>query len=405
LIGWGFFWLDADYLLEQFLPALVVRHFGPMGLSSYAIAVVTGQGGQILYKSESSLTPEALASVDATTPLFIPPSSADPEPFGPALRSPQPGAARPDFEPDRAGFSNPANGPPTLMNTRSDAWQLVARHQSGSIELAVSAARRRNLIIGFGVLFLLGSSIVVLIVAAERARALAKRQMEFVAGVSHELRTPLSVIQSAGFNLAKGLVEDSNRVRQYGTTIQTEGRRLSDMIEQMLSYAGIQSGRNQYDLRPIQIAEVIERALAEYLPVLNEAGWEVEKEIEEHLPPVSADAPTLESVVKNLIHNALKYASTGKWLRLSACATRGMKNNEVQITVADRGLGIDPADLPHIFEPFYRGQKIVASAVPGAGLGLSLVRRHIQAHRGRVTVKSSPREGTTVTLHLPALSD
>jgi signal transduction histidine kinase len=405
LIGWCFLELDADYILTQLLPALAVRHFGMTSLSSYRIAVVTGDGQRILYTSDPSLTTEDLASVDATMPLFIPRprgGPGPPNPGGPGLMD-----HRPDRGPDRAGGppfglggENPPNGP-LAFNLRINTWHLVARHQSGSIEAVVSASRRRNLIIGFGILFLLGSSIVALLVAAERSRTLAKRQMEFVAGVSHELRTPLSVIQSAGFNLARGLVEDSSRVRQYGTAIQTEGRRLSDMIEQMLSYAGIQSGRKQYDLRPIQVLEVIECALSEYASAFREAGWEVEKEVEEDLPPVLGEASALESAVKNLLHNALKYAPTGKWLRVSARANRSRKKTEIEVTVEDHGPGIDPSDLPHLFEPFYRGQKIVASAVPGAGLGLSLVRRHIQAHRGRVTVNSSPGKGTAVTLHLP----
>jgi len=121
------------------------------------------------------------------------------------------------------------------------------------------------------------------------------------------------------------------------------------------------------------------------------------------LPPVLADAQALESAIKNLLHNALKYAAQGKHLTVSAHAAPNGKRKEVQLTVADRGPGIDPADLPHVFDPFYRGKKVWDSSVPGTGLGLSLVERHVQAHGGRITVETSPGQGTAFTLHLPAL--
>ncbi|MBI3951534.1 MAG: sensor histidine kinase [Acidobacteria bacterium] len=108
--------------------------------------------------------------------------------------------------------------------------------------------------------------------------------------------------------------------------------------------------------------------------------------------------------MKNLLQNALKYASDGQWLRISARAEPNRKKAEVLVAVEDRGPGIDPVDLPHIFDPFYRGQNVVASSIPGAGLGLSLLMRHLQAHGGRVTVKTSPGQGAAFTLHLPAFS-
>jgi signal transduction histidine kinase len=378
LDGWCLLELDPAFIQNQFLPALVQRHFGGAGLSGYRLAVVTEDASQVLYQSDPGLTLDALASADATTTLFNPPA-----PFGP-------------------GSQWPGRG----MEGRSgaNAWRLVAKHEAGSIDAVVDRARRRNLAIGFGVLLLLGLSMGLLVLVAERARALAKRQMEFVAGVSHELRTPLAVIQSAGFNLARGVVGDARRVQQYGTTIQTEGRRLSDMIEQMLSFAGIQSGRKHYEFQPTQMSEIIDRSLAEYAAALDEAGWQVERQIEERLPPVLADAQALESALKNLVHNALKYAAEGRWLRLSARLARNGKKPEVEVTVEDRGPGIDPEDVAHIFDPFYRGQKVVASSIPGAGLGLSLLQRHVQAHGGRVTVKTRPGEGTAFTLHLPARS-
>lgn len=387
LVGWCFLELDLDFLQQHFLPALVERHFGGPGMSGYRLAVITGSPRRVLYRTDPKLTAAALSSVDATLTLFSARSRS-----GPAFRL----------------FGGPA--PATLADAQevdsnsADTWLLVAKHESGSLDSAIDAERRRNLAVGFGVLLLLAGSMSLLVLTTQRARALARRQMEFVAGITHELRTPLAVIQSAGFNLSKGLVEDSDRTQQYGTMIQKESRRLSDMIEQILSYAGIQSGRRQYEFKPTQIPELVTRALAAYSAAFQEAGWQVQTHIGENLPPVLADAQSLESTIKNLFANALRYASQGKWLRISVQATRSQKETEVQVTVEDRGPGIDPGDLPHIFDPFYRGQKLVGSSIPGAGLGLSLVHRHLKAHGGRVTFKTSQGKGAAFTLHLPALS-
>ena len=377
--GWCLLELDRDYLLKQFLPSLITRNFSAPEMASYQVAIVTGQPRRLLYQSAPQLNAQMLSAVDATILLFSPQI-----PPGPGLRNPM----RPVGAP-----------PPPEPISPAHTWQIVAKHEAGSIAAVINAQRRRNLIIAFGMLLLLAGSALSLVWATQRTRALAQRQMEFVAGVSHELRTPLTVIQSAGFNLANGRVEEADRVRQYGAVIQTEGRRLSEMIEQMLSFAGLQSGRVRYDLAPTSLQEIIHRALEAYRAAFAEAGWQIEQEIQEKLPPVIADAQTLESAIKNLLHNALKYAASGKWLRISA---REAVNNEVLVTVEDHGPGIDTSDLPHIFEPFYRGQKVVASPIPGAGLGLSLLQRHLQAYGGRVTVQTSSGKGTVFTLHLPA---
>jgi signal transduction histidine kinase len=286
-----------------------------------------------------------------------------------------------------------------------NAWQLIVKSKFGSLEQTVNQTRRRNLALSFGTLLILAGSIALLAVAAHRSRKLAAQQMEFVAGVSHELRTPLAVIQSTSYNLAKGMIADTRRVQQYGEVIQTEARRLINQVEQMLSFAGIQSGRQHYDLRPARIDQILERAYAEYAAAFAAEGWQVEKKLAADLPMVMADVQSLESAIKNLLQNALKYAAEGKRLMIAAEALKNGSRKEVQITIADQGPGIDPVDLPHIFKPFYRGQKVWDSAAQGTGLGLSLVERHLRAHGGRIAVKTAPGNGTVFTLSLPALDE
>jgi signal transduction histidine kinase len=393
--GMCFVEVDVRFLRSELLPALVQRHFVGR-LSHYRLLAVSGDPWRVLYQSAPSFGPEAFSTVDAA--VLLPLSRR----FWPVLQL-------------RDTLPVPASGEPAGIVRLDDAvhlrigsgehgleWRLLARHQFGSIAEVTSKTRRQNLIAGFTVLLLLGGSIIALVVSTERARSLARQQIAFVAGVSHELRTPLSVLQTAGFNLGRGGLSPE-RIGQYAATIQTECRRLSGMVEQVLSYAGRQSGSRVYQFERLQVEDIVKRALADSALAFAEAGWEVEEQIESRLPPVLGDRSALQSAVKNLLENALKYAVPGKWLRVGIACVSKQGKREVQVAVEDRGPGIDPRDLPHLFDPFYRGQQVLGSAVPGAGLGLSLLERHMTAHGGRVSVKNLPTKGAVFTLHLPEL--
>ena len=362
LAGYCFLELDSDYLQKQLLPQLIAQYFKATELTKYHVAAVIEPQQQVFFATDANAS---LTAFDAQESLL-------------------------------QGEAKAWRG---AIPASPEALFLRAQHKAGSLQAVTNRTRWRNLALGYGVLLLLFAAATALLMATQRARALAQRQMEFVAGVTHELRTPLTAIQAAGFNLSSGRVNDAERVKQYGTMIHTEGRRLADLIDQVLSYARIEtnrkSGEKGYNFQPLEISPLIEEALAEYKTAF--ADWHIEKNIAADLPPVKADANILTSAVKNLLQNALKYAEQGKWLGIAAARVNG----EVQITVADHGPGIERRDLPHIFAPFYRAQKMVASAVPGTGLGLSLVHEYMKAHHGRVTVDSAVGKGTTFTLHLP----
>jgi signal transduction histidine kinase len=169
------------------------------------------------------------------------------------------------------------------------------------------------------------------------------------------------------------------------------------MVEQILEFAGIQSGQRGFTLRPVDVRAVVQDVLSASQSLLDESRMRVDVQIPEHLPPVHADEPAFRRVVQNLISNAIKYGASGQWIGVSARAADG----RVFVSVSDKGHGIAASEQPLIFEPFYRAADVVAARIQGAGLGLSLVRRIVEAHGGQITVRSTPGQGSEFTVSIP----
>jgi signal transduction histidine kinase len=221
--------------------------------------------------------------------------------------------------------------------------------------------------------------------------------MEFVAGVSHDLRTPLAVIRSAGDNLAEGVVASPEQVREYGRLIRGEGRRLTGMVEQTLQFAAVQAGKRQYSVQPVAAGELVRLAVEEARPAAEEEGFQIALDLPEGLPLVEADAGAASHCLQNLIGNAVKYGGDARWVGVSAREVGG----EVAVTVRDRGPGVDPQELPRIFEPFFRGRRAMEQQIKGSGLGLALARSDAEGFGAKLTVDSAPGEGAAFTLRLP----
>ncbi len=278
-------------------------------------------------------------------------------------------------------------------------WRLAVGFRGDKLEHVLFHTRLKNLLISLAILSLLALSLVLIQRSSARERDLAKRQLEFVAGISHELLTPLAGIRSAGQNLAAGVITDKTKVVTYGQVIEKECDRLTELVRQVLTYAGL-SGRNGRGERAwLEIAEVVVEGLADCRQLIESHGFTCETQLAEDSGYVLADRLALRRVLQNLVGNAIKYAAAGAWLgvRLSR------QGREVVLSVRDRGAGIDPADLDHLFEPFYRGHRQVAGTTPGSGLGLYIVKHIVAEHGGQVTVGTGPEGGAEFTVRLPAL--
>jgi len=401
VFGFTIIQLNMDYIREQMIPELAQRHFTHADGDAYRVAVISSDNPQdVLFRSDVN-APLDPKHADATSSLL---GRGDPAFFFGRPRPPavdgddRPGAAR-----LRPGETPPNPGPQRSPDEVPGRWLLLVQHQSGSLEAAVTGARRRNLAASFGILLLLTLSVALLAATSRRAHRLARQQMEFVAGVSHELRTPLAVIRSAAENLSQGVVA-GERVKRYGQLVETEARRLGEMVERVLQYAGIESGLGFTSRVPLAPAEIIESAVDGSMSALDGGDVRFHREIASDLPPIIGDAAALRSAVQNLIANAVKYGGADRWVGIKAERVVDARQPEVRITISDHGPGIPAEDLPHIFDPFYRGAEAVARQVHGNGLGLSLVRRIIVAHGGRVTVTTRAGAGSAFTIALPAAS-
>lgn len=390
--------------IDRLLGELAQRYFaGPEGFI-YNVVVASGApAGKIIYRSDPQLTAASLNPPDARAAL-VPATLAENHaierlPPGEGAGARRRGARGGGRTGGSRAFLARARGVLILPSLAGDSWQLLARHKGGSLESVVAADRRRNLLLSFGVLLVLALSMALIIISTQRARRLARLQMEFVAGVSHELRTPVAVICSAADNLAEGFVGAKDQVKEYGALIRNEGRRLAGMIEQILRFAAGQSRPASYTLGPVPVSAAIARVLADIAALPEAEGFTVEREIEPDLPPVRADAAALAHCLGNLLSNALKYGGEARWARVRAGKTDD--GSRVRISVEDHGAGIDPADLPHIFEPFYRGKAAQAAQIHGAGLGLSLARDIAEGMGGRLEASSERGRGSIFTLELP----
>ncbi len=412
-LSWIVIRLNLEVLGQRIFPDLALRYFGKNSRSVYKLAVIADKtpGGVIYASDEKFGSPEDIAA-DASLNIFGPPVSilgAQHLPFermfgsgGPPNPSRPSGLARP-LGPN---FADHEGGPlridPIHYASGERGWTVLARHREGSVEAAVAASYRRNLLINFGVLLILAITMGLIIATSQRARRLAQSQVDFVAGVSHELRTPLTGIVSAAQNIADGLVDNKERMARYGAAILSQAEQLTDLIEQILLFSATQKDLHRYHFQLVDVAEVIDASLESTASLCRSAGFTVHRKIQPGLPRVMVDVMALTQCLQNLIANSVKYSGSSRWIEVEASiANDAHRGKEVMITVEDRGLGMEPKELKRIFEPFYRSPVVTAAQIHGSGLGLPLAKSMVEAMGGKLTVTSEPRKGSKFTIHLP----
>jgi signal transduction histidine kinase len=226
-----------------------------------------------------------------------------------------------------------------------------------------------------------------------------KEQQQFIADVSHELRTPLTVLRGS----LEVVLESDRSAEEYREAIGNallEVRHLARISQNLLFLARGQSGRITLSFANIDLGKLVSETVRDLLPAA--ADRELDLSVEGPARPIRvfADAGRLQQVLHNLLENAIRYTESGGSIRVALRENPG----EALLEIADTGVGISEADLPFIFERFFRSDRARRAYSGGSGLGLSIVRWIVEAHKGRVTARSEVGRGSTFTVHLPLIT-
>jgi signal transduction histidine kinase len=277
-------------------------------------------------------------------------------------------------------------------------WSLGIR--SGAATPAQWARRNRAYNLGFTALLsivLLGG-IAMALRTAGRAMHLSQMKADFVSNVSHELRTPLASIRVFAEFLKLGRASTPDKVREYGDRIDLEGRRLSHLIDNILDFSRIESGRKTYQFVPADLHGIVEAVVRGFTTRLEQSSFAVEMQTNRWKPTsLALDPDAIAQAVGNLLDNAIKYSGDARRIRVEL----RREDDTAVVAVSDHGIGIPRAEQRKIFERFHRVGTGLVHDVKGAGLGLSIVHHVVQAHHGRVVVDSEPGRGSTFAIHLP----
>lgn len=230
-----------------------------------------------------------------------------------------------------------------------------------------------------------------------RLKKLERMRSEFVANVSHELKTPLTSIMGFIETLKEGAMDDAQNRMHFLGIIEEHSRKLHDLIEDLLLLSKEESSGELIKKEKVELERVVERIFKLYGKAVKSKKINTRFEFSQTPFFVSADPPSLEQVLSNLVDNAIKYNKEGGEISVRA----SYEGRAAKIEISDTGIGIPEADIPRIFERFYRVDKSRSRESGGTGLGLSIAKHIVEKHGGFIQAKSAPPRGTTFTITLP----
>ncbi len=277
-------------------------------------------------------------------------------------------------------------------------WRVrYARHAGVGKWLSIEEVRGVTIPLIITATVIMVLAIIQMIQNLRRELNLADLRASFVARVSHELRTPLGLIRLFAETLEMGRIRDAERSREYLHTITRESERLSKLIDNVLDFSKIEAGQKQYQLSLGSVSDVVEDVADSMRFHMSRNNLDLRVDVESNLPMVRLDRGAMTQALWNLLSNAAKYSGEGRLVEVDARHVDG----DVTINVRDHGIGIPPSEVKKLCRQFYRVDDPRVRERGGSGLGLSVVKHIIEGHHGRLTIHSSPGEGSTFSLHIP----
>ncbi len=218
---------------------------------------------------------------------------------------------------------------------------------------------------------------------------------ELIGNISHELRTPLAGIKAMVETLSGGAVDDKKAARDFLTRIDGEVERLTQLVSELTELSRIETGKAELRLELVNLNQLAEEVISQLSPQAERQKLTLGKKLAARLPKVNADRARVRQVITNLVHNAIKFTPEEGKITITTRALEGT----VGVDIADTGIGIPEADLPHVFERFYKGDRARSGA--GTGMGLAIAKHVVEAHGGRIWVESEEGRGSTFSFSLP----
>jgi signal transduction histidine kinase len=226
-----------------------------------------------------------------------------------------------------------------------------------------------------------------------------RSRQEFIANASHELKTPTMAIGSVVEALQAGAAEDPDLRYKFLHSLENLVERQSNLLKDLLDIAKLDGGVEKDWSTEVALQEICQIAYEQVKPQANKRQVELSSTVTADGIMVAGSAVQLQRAIVNLLTNAINHTPQGGIVTLS---TKLAEQDRVEIIITDTGTGIDPADLPHIFDRFYRGDKARTRTQGGTGLGLAITREIIARHHGTIDVESTPGQGSKFTMRLPA---
>jgi signal transduction histidine kinase len=230
---------------------------------------------------------------------------------------------------------------------------------------------------------------------AEQVEQTVSTLREFVADAAHELHTPLTALQ-ANIELARDERDASERTR-YLARAQEQGQRLEALVKNLLDLSRIEAAESKSDFAPVDVLQLVREVGEQFASRAEQTERTFTMELPVGNLQMLGNEMQLRQVLINLLENALKFTPAGGKISLNVERLA----NEIQWTVSDSGIGIPAEDLQHLFERFHRARNV--SEYPGNGLGLAIVKAIVNLHKGKVAVRSEEKQGTVISISLPAL--
>jgi signal transduction histidine kinase len=226
---------------------------------------------------------------------------------------------------------------------------------------------------------------------------LSKMKSYFISTVSHEFKSPLTSIRQMAEMLVRDRVPSAERQRKYYTSILKQSERLSHLIDNILDFSKMEEGHKLFHFEKADIIPVVRDMVESFQQHTADQGFHINLAIPEPLPDVVFDREAMEQVIHNLLDNACKYSGDSREIEVHLLS----KGNKIIISVRDNGVGIRKEDHDKIFSRFYRAGEELTQTVKGSGIGLTIVKQIVEAHRGEITVESSPGKGSTFAVSIP----